>query len=80
MVSPLLKKIKEEIDVDLLKEYLPFLIPLIIIQIGLATSALIHIFKHPNYRFGNRALWIIVVLFVNILGPVLYFILGRGDD
>ncbi len=65
---------------DLIREYLPFFIPLIIIQIGLAVAALIHIFKHPNYRFGNRVLWIIIVLFVNILGPVLYFIIGRGDD
>ncbi len=65
---------------DLIKEYLPFFIPLIIIQIGLAVAALIHIFKHPNYRFGNRVLWIIIVLFVNTLGPVLYFIIGRGDD
>ncbi len=65
---------------DLIREYLPFFIPLIIIQIGLAVAALIHIFKHPNYRFGNRVLWIIIVLFVNTLGPVLYFIIGRGDD
>ncbi|MDI9440871.1 MAG: PLD nuclease N-terminal domain-containing protein, partial [Bacillota bacterium] len=63
-----------------LKEYGPFLIPLIIAQLVLAITALVHVLRHPNYRFGTKGLWIPVVLLVQFIGPVLYFALGRGDD
>lgn len=63
-----------------LMEYLPFLIPVIIIQFALAILALIHVLKHPNYRFGNKMIWIIVVLFIQIIGPIVYFVFGRGDE
>lgn len=60
--------------------YLPFLIPIAVIQIALAVAALVHIFRHRNYRIGNRGLWVIVVVVFEILGPILYFTLGKGDD
>ncbi len=65
---------------DTFVEYLPFFIPLIILQFALAITALIHVLKHPNYKFGNKILWIILVLFIQIIGPVVYFAIGRGDD
>lgn len=63
-----------------LSEYLPFIIPLAIIEIALAVTALIHVLKHPNYRFGNKIMWIIVVLIFEFIGPIVYFTIGRGDD
>ena len=65
---------------ETLKEYGPFLIPLIVAQLVLAITALVHVLRHPNYRFGTKGLWIPVVLLVQFIGPVLYFALGRGDD
>lgn len=61
-------------------EYLPFLIPIIAIELILAVIALIHVLRHDSYRFGNRAMWVMIVLFIGIIGPVLYFTIGRGDD
>ena len=65
---------------DFIKEYLPFLIPLAIIQLGLMIAALIHIFRHKTYRVGNRTLWVIISVVLNTIGPILYFIIGRGDE
>jgi len=65
---------------DELIKYLPFLIPLAIIQLGLMVAALIHIFRHESYRMGNRVLWVVLCLLINIIGPVLYFTIGRGDE
>lgn len=65
---------------DVLVEYLPFLIPLIIIEWILAITALIHVSRHPHYKFGNKPFWIVVVLFVQIIGPIVYFIFGRGEE
>lgn len=63
-----------------IQEYLPFLIPLIIAEFVLAITALVHVVKHPNYRFGNKVMWIFVVLLLQIIGPVVYFLIGRGEE
>ena len=65
---------------DVLVEYLPFLIPLIIIEWILAITALIHVLRHPHYKFGNKPVWIVVALFVQIIGPIVYFVFGRGEE
>lgn len=59
---------------------LVLLLSVIILEFILAITALIHVIKHPNYRFGNKAIWIIVVLFIQIIGPIFYFIFGRGEE
>ena len=66
--------------IDQFVPYLPFIIPLIIIQYSLMIAAIIHIVRHDTYRVGNRVVWIIVVVLVNLIGPVLYFILGRSEE
>ncbi|MCL2735457.1 MAG: PLD nuclease N-terminal domain-containing protein [Propionibacteriaceae bacterium] len=62
-----------------LRTYLPILIPLAVIELGLLIAALIHIFTHKHYRFGNRWLWVIIAVLINLIGPILYFVIGRGD-
>ena len=66
-------------DFDILLEYLPFLLPLILLELGLAVAALVHVLRHPHYRFGSKALWIPVVLLIQFIGPIVYFLWGRGD-
>lgn len=66
---------------DAIKDYLPFLIPIAIIEIVLMLFALIHVLTHKNYRFGNRILWvIIVVVLCQFVGPILYLTIGRGEE
>jgi len=65
---------------EIIMEYLPFLIPLFVIQLGLMIAALVHIFRHNTYKSGTRVLWVIISICVNILGPILYFVIGKGDD
>ncbi|HGM3509141.1 TPA: PLD nuclease N-terminal domain-containing protein [Clostridioides difficile] len=63
-----------------LMEYLPILVPVIILDLILIITALVHILRHPNYKIGNKAIWIIVVLFISLIGPILYFTIGRGEE
>jgi len=65
---------------DNLTEILPLLLPVIAIQLALMIVALVHVLRHNKYRFGNRTLWVVIVVFINILGPIAYFIFGRGDE
>lgn len=67
-------------NTEQLIEYLPFLLPLLIAELALLLTALIHVLRHKNYKFGNRVLWIIIVVAFQIIGPVLYFIVGKGED
>lgn len=63
-----------------LQEMLPFLIPLVIVQFALLGFTLWHVLTHPNYKRGNRMLWLIVVIVgMEFIGPILYFILGKED-
>ena len=63
-----------------IKEWLPFLIPLAALQLGLMIAALVSIFKHKEYKTGNRALWVVITLLVSMVGPILYFVLGKEED
>jgi hypothetical protein len=65
---------------DLLVSLLPVLVPLALIEIILMVSALVSIFRHTSYKVGTRALWVVVVILVNIIGPILYFALGRAEE
>ena len=67
-------------DLSMLKEYLPFLIPLLIAELALGIIALVHVLRHPHYRFGNKVMWAIVVMVFQIIGPVIYFVFGRGEE
>ena len=61
-------------------EFLPFLIPLVILQFALLGYTLHHILTHDTYKMGNRAIWLVITLvFMNYVGPILYFILGKKD-
>lgn len=63
-----------------LTEYLPFLIPLVILQLALLGFALHHILTHQYYKRGNRTLWLIICIgLMGFIGPILYFAFGREE-
>lgn len=63
-----------------LMEMLPFLLPLLIVELILLIVALRHILTHDNYKRGNRILWIVVVIVgMNYVGPIAYFLLGKEE-
>ena len=61
-------------------ELLPFLIPLAIVEFALLGYTLYHILTHKNFKRGNRTLWLVVVIIgMEFIGPILYFLLGKED-
>ena len=61
--------------------FLPFLIPLEIVQLALLGYTLYHILTHKNYKRGNRTLWLIIAMIgMEFIGPILYFLLGKEED
>ena len=68
------------ISIGTIKEYLPFLIPLLVIQVALMAASVVHILKNRKFRFGNTTMWILIAVFINIVGPILYFTIGKVDE
>ena len=64
-----------------IEEFLVFLIPLIIVEMILLGYTLWHIFTNDSYKHGTRWIWcIIVIIGIQFIGPVLYFIFGKEDE
>lgn len=64
-----------------IKEMLPFLIPLAIAEFALLGYTLYHILTHKTYKRGSRGLWIAIVLVgMEFIGPILYFLLGKEES
>lgn len=67
-------------DLATLKEFLPFIIPLVIVQFALLGYTIYHILTHDHYKRGNRIIWMIVAIVgMQFIGPILYFILGKEE-
>jgi len=64
---------------DIIQQYLPYLLPLIVIQLGLLVFALLDLLKRERTR-GPKWMWIIIIIFVNIFGPVAYLLFGREES
>ena len=62
-----------------LQDILPFLIPLILLQLVLLVLGLIDLSKR-QYTRGPKWLWALIIIFGEIWGPVVYFIFGRGEE
>jgi hypothetical protein len=57
------------------------LIPLILIQVGLQIFSLVDLYKHHGARPPAPTwLWVLIIIFGELLGPILYFIFGRKED
>ena len=63
---------------DNLSELIPFLIPILLLQIGLIVIALRDLIGRERTN-GPKWVWTLVILFVNIIGPIVYLVIGREE-
>jgi hypothetical protein len=63
------------------EQIIALLIPIVVIQLGLMIAALVDLERgERRVRGGSKLVWAVVIVFVNILGPILYFIAGREES
>ncbi len=55
------------------------IIPIVVLQFFLSIMALLDIRKRDSVKGGNKTLWVVVILFFGIIGPLVYFVLGRKE-
>ena len=58
---------------------LPFLIPLFVLEIALLVIALVDVVKRERVKGGNKVVWLLVIIFISIIGPIVYLLLGQQE-
>ena len=55
-------------------------IPIVAIQVALILLAAFDLLREERrVRGGSKALWAVIIVFVNLFGPILYFLVGREE-
>ena len=61
-----------------IKQWIPLLIPIVILELGLMVAALIDLSKRETTK-GPKWMWVLIIVFVNLFGPIIYFFAGRDE-
>ncbi len=64
---------------ETVRPLIPYLIPIILLELGLAIFALLDLFRREHVN-GPKWMWVLIVLFIQLIGPILYFTMGRRDQ
>lgn len=62
-----------------LQKYLPLIAPLLIIELVLLVIALVDLIRRQEVRYLPKWGWALIILFISMIGPIAYLILGRQD-
>lgn len=65
-------------ELSQLNEFLPFLIPIVVLQLILIGAALFDLVRRDNTR-GPKWAWLLAIVFIQFIGPIGYFVLGREE-
>ncbi len=57
---------------------IPFLIPIVLLQLGLMAFALVDLIRRERTK-GPKWVWALVIIFVNLIGPIIYLVIGREE-
>jgi hypothetical protein len=60
-------------------QYIPLLIPIVLLELGLMVFALVDLSKRTATR-GPKWAWIGAIVLLNLIGPILYFLFGRREE
>lgn len=63
----------------LVKTQLALIIPVFLLYLALLLTAIIDLTRNWNTR-KNPIIWLFVIIFINVFGPIAYFIFGRKED
>jgi heme/copper-type cytochrome/quinol oxidase subunit 4 len=67
-------------EMETVIQMLPYMIPLIILEVVLTVVALIDLAKRKHVTGGNKIIWVLVTVCIQIIGPVVYLIAGRKEE
>ena len=67
-------------EMETIIQMLPYMVPLIVLEVALMAVALVDLAKRKHVTGGNKIIWVLVTVCIHIIGPVIYLIAGRKED
>jgi hypothetical protein len=64
--------------VDVLRTWLPFLVPIVLLELALLVIALVDLIRRERTR-GPKWAWALVIVLITTIGPIAYLLFGRQD-
>jgi hypothetical protein len=62
-------------------QVLLLVLPILVIEIGLILFALRDLLKpERRVRGESKLMWGLIIVFISLLGPILYFVIGRQEE
>lgn len=62
------------------EQVIALLAPIVLLQLGLMIAALIDLERDERrVRGGSKLVWAVVIVFLNVIGPIVYFVAGREE-
>ena len=64
---------------DTITQNIMILLPILLLQLGLMIFCIVKILKDGVGNL-NKPVWLLIVIFINLFGPILFLIAGRKRD
>lgn len=64
-------------DLSAIEKYWSVLLPIVIREILLMIIALKDIWYRTQFKFANKIIWVLVIVLIQILGPILYLMIEK---
>ena len=55
------------------------IIPILILQLILQVLALVDLSKQSMEK-NKKIIWVVIIILLNLLGPIVYFVFGRKEN
>jgi len=56
------------------------ILPIVAVELGLILFAIRDLLKpERRVRGGNKVVWALIIIVLNLVGPIAYFMIGRED-
>lgn len=59
-------------------QWIPLLIPIVLLQLGLIIFSLVDLVGRERTK-GPKWVWALVIILVNLIGPIVYLVIGREE-
>ncbi len=64
---------------DVINEYILLIIPLVLLELSLKVFSIVKLLKEGPANL-SKGLWLLIIILVNLFGPILFLTVGRRRD
>jgi hypothetical protein len=69
----------KETKMNEIQNYIGLLIPILVLELVLMIAGLVDLSKR-RVRYLPKWGWLLIILFIQLIGPITYFLIGREDE